>query len=221
MKRRSRFSWAQITHCNFHSIYIFRPGLEELVDIIQQEEPATLQVYDADYEYESLTEFLDKYDGKDIATIAFLATFPDSVLITLSKQKITFHASETTPKTLGLLTRLKPFFSAHRRASTGVLFSPFPFWAGVFLLVGLVSVFSWVPIGVRIVIDFALFIIALSLFTNDAIGRFSRIFSTNRHEQESFWFRNKDVLLAGLISAVIGASLSFIVAYLLFRGGIY
>jgi len=206
MKRRSRFSWAQITHCNFHSIYIFRPGLEELVDIIQQEEPATLQVYDADYEYESLTEFLDKYDGKDIATIAFLATFPDSVLIT---------------KTLGLLTRLKPFFSAHRRASTGVLFSPFPFWAGVFLLVGLVSVFSWVPIGVRIVIDFALFIIALSLFTNDAIGRFSRIFSTNRHEQESFWFRNKDVLLAGLISAVIGASLSFIVAYLLFRGGIY
>src|SRR5712692_4630754 len=100
VKRKSRFVPARVTNRQFHSSYIFRSGLEELLEILEQEQPLTIQISDDEYEYESLAELLDKYNGKEISTITFMATFPDGVHITVSRKSISFHASETTPKTL-------------------------------------------------------------------------------------------------------------------------
>jgi hypothetical protein len=69
---------------------------------------------------------------------------------------------------------------------------------------------GWIKTGFGLLI-----LLTVSLLsTFHEMGFFSIITLSKQHEQETFWDRNKDTIAIAIISALLGASLTWLVTYL-------
>lgn len=219
MKRRSRVSLVTVKRKTMPSIYLFKSGIEELDELLNQEEPTSLTFSDDEYQYESLNELFEQYGKKEIRSLDILALYPDSVLVTVARRGVVMHSSHTTPKTLAVFMRLEQFFKVHRRRSLGVLLNPV-FFPAAMLALAILIVVSGPTNNVNQLLAMSLVLLMVCLLVWDRRGKFSRIQSINSYEQDSFWLRNKDQLVIAFLGLLVGAILSFVGTYILVKTGL-
>lgn len=93
---------------------------------------------------------------------------------------------------------------------------------GAFCLFLLLAIKSPPPvkgvITIPVLCATALLVVLSVLSGLNHTGAFSQIILKSRHEEKSFSERNKDSIIVGIISSIIGAALAFVVAYLISKG---
>jgi len=82
------------------------------------------------------------------------------------------------------------------------------------------SIRSSIPTWARWILAIALIVVSITAGQLYQRGAFTKISLKKKHEQDSFWTKNKDTIVVAVITNIITALLSFTVAYLLFRQGI-
>ena len=218
MKRKNPLSLAAGTFQRFPSIILFKSGIEELLENLQQEKPTLIKIEDLEYEYDSLDELFTKYQGKELKLLKIFAFYSEdyleNVMVTIGRSGIKFYCRETTPKTLAVQLRVKRFFKTHERQFTGYFFNPFFYFFIVALLILLIAVTLPVPIPQLSLIGAAILFSAFLLFVLNRVGSFSRILVIDRHEQETFLARNKDTIWVGVIVGIVTAVVTWFVTYL-------
>jgi hypothetical protein len=219
MKRTTPLSLVTVTNRNFPSIILFKSGIEELLETLKEEEPTSITIADIEYEYESLDEFFTKYQGKEIKFLRFMAFYSETIMVTIGRSGVSFFAPKTTTKVLGVLLRMEQFFKIHERPAN-FFFSPVLYTVVIGALLFLVWSMNFLNGGIRVAIGILIMALAALFFYHNRLGGFSRIFSIDRLEQESFWHRNRDEILRQVFSNLLAFMLGILAAYLLFKSGI-
>lgn len=220
MKRTTQLSLVTVTNRTFRSIILFKSGIEGLLETLKEEAPTSITISDIEYEYESLDEFFAKYQGKDIKFLRFMAFYPDdAVMVTIGRSGLSFFAPKTTTKVLGVLLRVEQFFKIHERPANFV-FNPVLYLVIIGGLLYSIWNMQFLRTGLRVVIGIPVVLFAALVFYHNRLGGFSRIFSIDRLEQESFWQRNRDEIIRQVFSNLVAFILGILAAYLLFKSGI-
>src|SRR5258706_11997731 len=191
MKRTTTLSLVTVTNRSFRSIILFKSGIEGLLEILKEEEPTSITISDIEYDYDSLDEFFTKYQGKEIKFLRFMAFYSETIMVTIGKSGVQFFSPNTTTKVRSVLLQVEQFFKIHERPANFV-FNPVLYLAAITGLLFLIWSMSFLRGGIRILIGFPIVAIAGLCFYHNRVGGFSRIFSKDRFEQESFWHRNRD-----------------------------
>jgi hypothetical protein len=149
-----------------------------------------------------------------------MAFYSETIMVTVGRSGVSFFASKTTTEVLGVLLRMEQFFKIHERPSTNVFFNPVLYPVAIAGPLFFVWSMNFLKGGIRFAIGIPIFAIAALFFYHNRLGGFSRIFSIDRLEQESFWHRNRDEILRQVFSNLLAFLLGILAAYLLFKSGI-
>jgi hypothetical protein len=195
------------------SVVLYREDLEEIIHILR-DCCDTAQISDDDFTYESLEE-LESQKGKRPVSIILSSRVPP-VNLEIDSKIVELKAVGIEGARNAFL-RIKDILDRRRNKVTTRLLNPALHF--IITLVGLASMFLFFPtqwpgtvaIGlVLMTVGMCSFLLAIETQG----GRFSRISLKRRHEEESFWLRNKDKILPALIVALASSALTALVTYL-------
>jgi hypothetical protein len=200
------------------SVKLFRDDIEDIIKILS-DKCERLTIEDNEFVYDSLDEVLDKR-----------GPYPRQPSITgfepYVSLKIRIKRSRTTLDTSGDGDNLAPFFfiqdifrRRRRVAHLVALTSPFL----LLMLAAVVVTFTHEAelerlSGLAKGGYFMTPILILYVLTvSHGLGAFSVISLKKKHEEESFWSRNKDTVWVGVIVAVFTALITYFITYLTSR----
>lgn len=209
MKKRTMSRVKQFPSC---SLYLSE--VEDILAILAYPPSSVNTISDHGFEYESLDEFKSKRgpNPKEL----FIENVPSGLALRIGGGK-TVLSSLGNPSAIASFAQVEEILNGNRRRFLYLFFSRYS--AILIALLFFVLVFLDLPRWqsfILVVLLFSWFILAMK----NQIGGFTRLSLVTRHDQQSFFKRNKDAIIVGIISTVVSSILAFVVAYLLFRQGI-
>jgi hypothetical protein len=195
---------------DFPSCALYLSDLDDILEIMS----GINSISDQAFEYENLDELKSKR-GSNPREL-FIENAPLGLALRIWGAK-TQLGRGGNPSAIASFAQIQDILNRNRRKILYLFFSRYS--AIVAALLFLVLFFLDLPRWESFISVVLLFSWVIVSFRNQT-GGFTRIYLLNRHEQQSFLKSNKDAIIVGIISALISSALSFLVAYLLFRGGI-
>ncbi len=218
MKKKTQPSLAQTSY--IASVELPKEALEEIYQIISKA-CKTVKVEDREYEYESLQEVFTKR-RKRLKSIAITGYDPFITFQVRIKKGTGVYASGEESSLVPYF-KIKSILENHKRKGRRWLFTGPPA-VGILLAVSLVMLalppLKQIPSWIRTVYVLITMLLMSALGALGELGYFSIINLQDPDETETFWERNRDTILVGIISAIVGGIIATGVAYLLFKQGI-
>jgi hypothetical protein len=186
------------------SVSLYRDDVEEAIAILAAS-GAKVVVSDADYEYDSLDEFIT-HRGKSPRVLRLDTTAWDGPSLSVRRHRFAGVFLSSTDE--GTYLRLKDLLRRRRTVLSRAL-GPWLWFgiAGVAVLLQLAQALRWIPFP-----DFSflqwvgwLSLLMANLGLAFRGGFFSRVYLGLRHEATSFWSRNAEKLTIALVAAALGA----------------
>ncbi|MCZ6479568.1 MAG: hypothetical protein O6929_04045 [candidate division NC10 bacterium] len=191
---------------NFPSVLLFREDLDTIHAIMSGTSGTGVAIVSGDYGYDSIDDLVENV-GKRIDDLRF-ANPP--LELTFSRKKGTsLYSVDIDAAETGFL-RIKELLNSRERFINYVF--NLTFWGLafiVYLIILIIDSFGakWISPGYQY--QFLLgqllvgILIGISYATKN--GHLSTIFLSHKRERESFWSRNKDAIIRGIIIALFGA----------------
>jgi hypothetical protein len=199
------------------SVTLFRDEIDNILTILTTS-CESITISDDQYQYDSLEELQEK-QGNTIKNISLAGHKPFITLQVKQDMPYVILSGGNHEDSLVPYTKVKELLQRHRRSILTTIFHPISAVSGFILLIAVLVVID-VKAGFRIPKDWVwvlVFAIGLSIAYTAAtirLGAFSFINLSRRHQQKSFWARNKDAIITGIISAIVGGIIALIVARL-------
>jgi hypothetical protein len=208
-----------LKHQFFHgkSVRLYRDGFEEILEVITKY-CESVKISSGDYEYESL----DELEGKQGAN-------PTEVQIIGWSPYVYFHVSRGSmgrswvsadgegSETPYLL--ISKVLAENKRKWLRLTLHPLVCLVYFVIGAALVLIFRE-PITTHFsrifltVVCSSLALILLSYSYAVTVGQYSYISLRRKHEKSTFWMRNKDTILVGVMVAIITAFITWLITYL-------
>lgn len=191
------------------SASLFKDDFEQILEVLRESCGET-EISDGDYLYESLQELQEKKG--DVVRRLSLSGIHPHVLVTIKRYDfpgLQLLAIGQNGAAEAAYLKIKQILHGRRKA-IGYIFNPF-LW--IFIL--FVSIFTS-PYGGKALFaapPVSVFFVVLSAWIY--MGGLSTVTLLSRHQSRSFWTRNKDTLLIGLLSAIVGAVIGSLATWFL------
>lgn len=199
------------------SVILYNDDIEEIVDVLKAA-CTKVTIEDDEYEYASLEE-LKQQRGKKIKKLTITGHSPYIILKVKRAKFASSLYAEGTEESIIPYTKIKAVLERRKRRVLHFFFN----WYSYFVLSGIVTVLTYIISRIRPdlastwishVAQVIIIVVILAFVMSVGMGGFSLIVLNKQHEQESFWDRNKDVVIVGIIMAIIGSLLTLLVTYL-------
>lgn len=198
------------------SIRIYRDDLEEIITILKEVCKEVI-IEDNEYRYDSLDEVLTKH-GPNPKQLSINSRDPLVIF------NVRIKPRHTTLGTSGDGDNLAPYFRVKQILETKMggikhyMLSLVPSFTGfglIFLHVGLNKRFGssgwtyWLRLSTFVIVGIS--ILVLQTLYNQ--GAFTKISLKRKHEEATFWTRNKDTIWVAVIAALIGGLITWLITY--------
>lgn len=188
---------------------MFKDDLEQILEVLKESCGQT-EISDGDYLYESLQELQEK-KGDVVCRLSLSGILPHvSVKIKrYDSPGLVLLAIGQNGAAEAAYLKIKQILHGRRKA-VGYIFNPF-----LWILILFISIFTS-PYGGKALLAAptasACFVV-LSAWIY--MGGLSTVTLLSRHQSRAFWTRNKDTLLVGLLSAIVGAAIGSLATWFL------
>jgi uncharacterized membrane protein (DUF106 family) len=188
----------------------------EILEILKVGGTAKVQISDEEYEYDSLDE-IEKRAGTRLKELSFLRLSPH-LRVHISSAGTSLYSIETE-HSLADMVRIDELLKSRKRPLLTRLLHP----ASLFIFLALLTagvVKAQSPGFARDLNIASSALILGMLYFCYRVGTFSQVFLTYKHEDKSFWARNRDNIVIVIITAIITGVITVVASYFLFKQGI-
>ncbi len=214
MKKKLR---GEETH--FVTLKLYKEDLDEILEIMRAADNK-VTIGDDEFIYDSIEE-LQKRKGRVIKRLD-LSNSASSLTFTMGNREVkNANSGAGDIETISPYTQIKEILNKCRRKPWDTILHPYliiPIIVSIFVA----AFFSYCYLSEKATVAIltpTILMLVLSLVLHHE-GIFSRIVLINKHEEQSFWIRNKDAVIVAVISAIVASALTFLVTYILFTQGI-
>ena len=212
MKKKLR---GEETH--FVTLKLYKEDLDEILEIMRAADNK-VTIGDDEFIYDSIEE-LQKRKGRVIKRLD-LSNSASSLTFTMGNREVKLTRAGDI-ETISPYTQIKEILNKCRRKPWDTILHPYliiPIIVSIFVAAFFSDRYLSEKATVAILTPTILMLV-LSLVLHHE-GIFSRIVLISKHEEQSFWIRNKDAVIVAVISAIVASALTFLVTYILFTQGI-
>jgi hypothetical protein len=204
------------------SFALYRDDLDEIVAKLTETCKQVI-IEDNKYRYDSLDDLFDK-QGPHPNQLSINSRDPLVIFNVRIKPRYTTLGTSGDGDNLAPYFSVKEILESKKRGGLGAFLNS-PLSTLLFFLLVIIVLFipglgSPVLTLIRWLFLFVMLVSSVTLQMLYDRGAFTTISLKKKHEEGSFWTKNKDTIIIAIITNVITALLSFTVAYLLFRQGI-
>jgi hypothetical protein len=198
------------------TVKIYKNDAAEILEIFKLGGNGKVTISDKEYEYESLEE-IEKQSGAKLKELDFVRYSPH-LRVSLGTSGAYIYSIDTE-QSLADMVRIQELLKSRKRPVVSKLLHPIT-------LLGLVSLailgfrkasLEFFPMALN---SGSMILLGATLCFCYYVGSFSQVFLTFKHEEKSFWARNKDNLVIVVITAIITGLITVIASYYLFKQGI-
>jgi len=195
------------------SALLDRADLEEILQLFNSI-AENVKISDDEFEYDSIAE-LESKRGQTIRRLTIESESP-SFSLTITKADTQLSRKGGATSVLAPYTQIRDLLKQRRRLFFHSFFNPF---SALIILFGTIVVIVFFGAHMPVFMAFPLALVLVTpiiLAPMHMSGAFTKILLVNRHEQQSFWTRNKDKIFLAIIVALITLFFSNL-SWLIFR----
>jgi hypothetical protein len=195
------------------SVKLYREDIDSILEILKSS-CGSITVSDDNYEYDSLEEFESK-KGKQPEVLKFQGSSP---FVSLTFGSKTFIYAGSSKESHAVYQQIDSILRQKKVSIwTALLRRP---WLILFFVIGITGFILFNETGIKVIWGIISLVAISVAFLEKHYGFVSSVNLIMKHEEKSFWVRKKDDILLAAISGLIGAALTAIVVYLLYKQGI-
>lgn len=199
---------------HFVSVKLYKNDLDEIMEIMGTIS-TNIQISDHEFDYDSIEE-LEERRGQYINDLELTIDSPlFSVTCAGEAKLMRGRERETLAPYLQiqsiLKSRIRPFFA--------LIFNPF---VGVVIFLSVLASLKYIaPIvlgrllpTIAIVLLYVTILLTLVLFFGShRLGGFSRVILLHKHQEQSFWKRNRDTIIVSIFVGIVVAVVTWAITY--------
>lgn len=207
---------------SWFSVNLYRDDLEEIVEKLTETCKQVI-IEDNEYKYDSLDD-LYKKRGPNPKQLSINSREPYVIFNVRIKPRWTSLGTSGEGDNLVPYFYIKQLLESKKRGGLEFLLTGPQSMLFYLLLIGLIliprSIRSVVPNWAQWTYIASVLVVSVTLGRLYNFGAFTKMSLKRKHEELSFWDRNKDDILRQILSNFISFALGMLAAYLLFKYGI-
>jgi general stress protein CsbA len=206
---------------SWFSVNLYRDDLEEIIEKLTETCKEVI-IEDNEYRYDSLDDLFTKR-GPNPKQLSINSREPYVIFNVKIKPRWTSLGTSGEGDNLVPYFYIKQLLESKKRSGLEFLLTGPQSTLFFLLIIGLV----FIPASIRAVIPgwikwtyiISLMVVSVTLGQLYNFGAFTKLSLKRKHEEPSFWARNKDELLRQLLSNLLAFGLGLLAAYFLFKRG--
>jgi hypothetical protein len=198
-------------------VLLYRDDIEQIVEVMQELSP-NVELSTDHYKFNDLKEWAEL--KRDYFTNMQVLTRTPFVSLELKESEIWLYIAEDTAQSRGAFEKIKRILADHTRPSVKVMNTWMPPMAGAICLQPITFLTlhrSWASLTIA-----AIIVLGCAWWfwwaVHTRFHKYSIVIPKYRTDAPSFWKRNSDKIVLGIITAALGSLLTLLIKSLVAKG---